>query len=469
MMEMSAGMMAEMGRALTDTTRASRSSQHKGEVLRNDPDGTIWVRLFGGSEQTPVKESTVQAVPGMVVSVTIADGKATITGSTSAPSISAEKVNELMVPIADAAQRAEGAASAAEMAATSASRAANEANRLLDGVEEVAEQAQKTVAQILSDANVAGDNAAQAVHDAAVALGAANNALASAADANTAAAGAIAGLGTVEDVVDVVRWLSEHAVPTHDSEFAGGKKYYDMIDNSLSLVDNEERAERYAQIVDDAVVDGKAYYTRSGQGTEEDPYVYAAATMPDPADLASLYELVEGEYVPTEDTAYVFGKAYYALESGEYSVAVELDASEYYDRGNPTSQGLYELDDTVRNYLASHIAMTDEGLMLSADDTGYHVRLGATGMQVIDPYGKVVGIHGETIQLGSTDGVYLEITNSILAFKTGSQRMAYFGLNENGIWEMHIANTYVDDMLRFGDYAWVKRSNGNMTIKWLGE
>jgi len=467
-MEISAGAMAEMGRALTDTTRASRSSQHKGEVLRLDPDGTIWVRLYGGSEQTPVKESTVQAAPGMVVNVTIADGKATITGSTSAPSISAEKVNELMVPISDAIQRAEGAALVAEESAVNAARDAAEASRLLDGVEEVAEEANKTVAQILEDAAIAGDNAAQAVQDAATALSAAQDAQESASRANTAAVGAIAGLSTVEDVVDVVRWLAEHARPTADTEFAGGKKYYDMIDNSLSLVDNEVRHEQYAQIVDSAVISGKVYYERSGTGTEADPYVYTAATMPDPADLASLYELVEGEYVATEDTAYVFGKAYYAYESDEYSISVELDASDYYDKGNPTSQGLYELDDTVRNYLASHIAMTDEGLLISADDTGYHVRLGATGMQVIDPYGKVVGIHGATIQLGSTDGIYLEITNSMLAFKTGSQRMAYFGLNENGIWEMHIANTYVDDMLRFGDYAWVKRSNGNMTIKWLG-
>lgn len=468
-MEMSAGAMAEMGRALTDTTRASRSSQHKGEVLRLDPDGTIWVRLFGGSEQTPVKESTVQAAPGMVVSVTISDGKAAITGSTSAPSISAEKVTEMMVPIADAAQRAEGAAQAAEGAATSASRAANEANRLLEGVEEVAEQADKTVAQILADANVAGENAAQAVQDAATALAASEDALQSASRANTAALGAIAGLGTVEDVVDVIRWLSEHSAPTSDTEFAGGKKYYDMIDNSLSIVDNDERRAMYAQTVDGSVVDGKAYYTRSGQGTEEDPYSYEEAQMPDPAGLASLYELVEGEYVPTGDTAYAFGKSYYALESGGYVPSVELDASDYYDKGNPTSQGLYELGDTVRNYLASHIAMTDEGLLLSADDTGYHVRLAATGMQVIDPYGKVVGIHGETIQLGSTDGIYLQVTNSVLAFRTLSQQLAYFGLNENGIWEMHIANTYVDDMIRFGDYAWVKRSNGNMSLKWLGD
>jgi hypothetical protein len=23
-------------------------------------------------------------------------------------------------------------------------------------------------------------------------------------------------------------------------------------------------------------------------------------------------------------------------------------------------------------------------------------------------------------------------------------------------------------MIRFGDYAWIKRNNGNMSIKWLG-
>ena len=108
-------------------------------------------------------------------------------------------------------------------------------------------------------------------------------------------------------------------------------------------------------------------------------------------------------------------------------------------------------------------------MLLTAGPQAYRVRLTSNGMEILNPSGDVVGFHGSTIQLGSTDGIYFEASETRLAFRTLTQEIAYFGLNSDGIWQMHIATTYVDDMIRFGDYAWIKRDNGNMSIKWLGE
>lgn len=108
-------------------------------------------------------------------------------------------------------------------------------------------------------------------------------------------------------------------------------------------------------------------------------------------------------------------------------------------------------------------------MLLTAGPQAYRVRLTSNGMEILNPDGDVVGFHGSTIQLGSTDGIYFEASETRLAFRTLTQEIAYFGLNDDGIWQMHIATTYVDDMIRFGDYAWIKRDNGNMSIKWLGE
>jgi hypothetical protein len=99
----------------------------------------------------------------------------------------------------------------------------------------------------------------------------------------------------------------------------------------------------------------------------------------------------------------------------------------------------------------------------------YRAVLGVDGLRILDPQGRIVGLHGQTIQLGATDGVYFEATSNRLAFRTSDQDIAWFGQNSDDIWEMHISTTYVEDMIRFGDYAWIKRQNGNMTIKWLGE
>lgn len=108
-------------------------------------------------------------------------------------------------------------------------------------------------------------------------------------------------------------------------------------------------------------------------------------------------------------------------------------------------------------------------MLLTAGPQAYRVRLTSAGMEILNPDGDVVGFHGSTIQLGSTDGIYFEASETRLAFRTLTQEIAYFGLNSDGIWQMHIATTNVDDMIRFGDYAWIKRDNGNMSIKWLGE
>lgn len=46
----------------------------------------------------------------------------------------------------------------------------------------------------------------------------------------------------------------------------------------------------YELTTDDDVVEGKTYYTRSGSGTSESPYVYTAVETPVKADIATYYE-----------------------------------------------------------------------------------------------------------------------------------------------------------------------------------
>lgn len=53
----------------------------------------------------------------------------------------------------------------------------------------------------------------------------------------------------------------------------------------------------YELTEDQAVVDGKTYYTRSGSGTEDDPYVYAVVANPVTADIANYYEFTPSDTV----------------------------------------------------------------------------------------------------------------------------------------------------------------------------
>lgn len=153
------------------------------------------------------------------------------------------------------------------------------------------------------------------------------------------------------------------------------------------------------------------------------------------------------------------------LERGEK--ATSADITEYYER----TVLYYELsvDVSVQNYIANHLSLTNDGLNLTADSSKYRAVLATDGLRILDPQGNVVGVHGEEVQLGSTSGIYFSATSNILSFRTVDQLIAWFGQNSDGIWEMHIQNTYAEDMVRFGDYAFIKRQNGNMSLKWLGD
>lgn len=52
----------------------------------------------------------------------------------------------------------------------------------------------------------------------------------------------------------------------------------------------------YAKTSDVALVEGKTYYTRSGSGTAESPYVYTPVASPDVSDIATYYEVAAYQY-----------------------------------------------------------------------------------------------------------------------------------------------------------------------------
>lgn len=73
------------------------------------------------------------------------------------------------------------------------------------------------------------------------------------------------------------------------------------------------------------------------------------------------------------------------------------------------------------------------------------------------------------LTLGATDSAIKNVmTNSRQAFRTDAGDISWYGLGDDGLWKLFIANAEVTDMLQFGGFAWIARDNGNMTIKWVG-
>lgn len=69
---------------------------------------------------------------------------------------------------------------------------------------------------------------------------------------------------------------------------------------------------------------------------------------------------------------------------------------------------------------------------------------------------------------GSSSDIEMQLTNEQLMFVAAGAAMASFG-RQDGIWRMLIDNASISDSLSFGGFSWIRRSNGNMTLKWTGE
>ena len=113
----------------------------------------------------------------------------------------------------------------------------------------------------------------------------------------------------------------------------------------------EQNAE-YQLTADTEIIPGKVYWTRSGSGTSADPYVYTPVAVPVAADLGSYYEIVS-------------------------------------------------VDEAMAEYINSHLALTDAGLYVLKDGSGYRLRLSNDGTYLESPQGYVVNqntANGNTVR-----------------------------------------------------------------------
>lgn len=343
-----------------------------GRVSRVDRDGTVYAVLASSGIETVVENTTATVSPGDIVNVTIENGHAEISGNYSDPSVGntrvvivERKADEALVEAsrahaaADAAEmdaeRAATAADAAEAdaqrAATSASNAetsAGQAATAAQNAQTSAGQAATSAGQAATSASNAQASATQAAasaqtaqQQADAATGAANQARADAASAkdsaraaNTAANDALVQVATVEDVIGTVNWITEHGT--------------------------------YSKTTDAAVDPDKVYYTRTGSGTQADPYVYTPVAEPTAAQLGNYYEL--------------------------------------------------SIDTALSQYVASHLALTNAGLYVLKDNQGYKLLCSNTGVQVIDPQGHTVATYGESITFDSSRQQYIGNADAFILF-----------------------------------------------------
>jgi len=552
----------DLARAIADAVDAKvanmrpQSSTMPAIYQGRDSEGKGWVLLPGATEPTPVSRMAVEAAQGDTVSVTVANGKATVDSNVSNPSagLAGVKVVERTANVAkdtavqaiDYASAAQSAASAAQSSADAAYKHADEAAQEAANAQASAATANAAAVAATEDAGVAHTMAESATADAATASE-------SASVAKTSADIALFGLSEVENVVGVVNWIAEHGVYvvnedeevdpmrvyyiinggtytlTDDSEIVQGKQYYVPSEWELSIIPSklewyELMSATTYSLTEDTAVDPEIQYYSYDPATDEYSEVTPVGTE-NPSEEGWYVASVDYFYQQSTDMAYNPSDTYYELSGGEYSVVVpsidpnavyyELDGTsfvmvsepdvagiaDYYSptayapmrNPDPEDIGTYytvsdesyskviepvesdlgdyyvlDIDDSVQNYISTHLALLDDGLHVSGGVDDYSVVLSSDGMEVRSPYGKSVAMYGETARIGDADDIHLLAQATRLSFRSDAGDVAYIGMGDDEVWRLFIDQADVEDSIRFGNYVWVKRPNGNMTIKYVG-
>lgn len=170
-----------------------------------------------------------------------------------------------------------------------------------------------------------------------------------------------------------------------------------------------------------------------------------AATAHDAADSAqdsadkAIYALSDVEKVvgtvnwiaehskATSDTTVVEGKAYYERDA----TTGKLTYIEPESGSNPAQMGLWELDESVRNFLASHLWLDLYGLNLSVDSAnGYRIHQGtvdgtkAVGTYIIDPSGNIVQtLNASGVVIGMDSGSHVSVGANSLTMADAARKL----------------------------------------------
>lgn len=247
-----------------------------------------------------------------------------------------------------------------------------------------------------------------------------------AARARSAANSAMAHLGDVEKVVDTATWIAEHGTYSSGAKepFDEHKVYYARVGGTFSLTEDE------------AVIPSKDYYSRSGSGTEADPYVYSIVVEPTDEGLSGYYELEGGVFTEVAEPR--------AEDLADYYVLV--------------------VDESVQRYIAAHLALTDEGLNLMADWSLYRMLVAPDSVRIIDATGMERASYGAEVRVGPLSDFHIVVNGHRLEFYQGETSASYVSNNQ-----MMIPSAIVRDMLQVGDWAFVAQESGNLSLTWIGD
>lgn len=146
-------------------------------------------------------------------------------------------------------------------------------------------------------------------------------------------------------------------------------------------------------------------------------------------DVAGVLNWIQdhGSYVATTDTEVAPGKLYFLRSGDDYDLVTN-------PTGNPSENNYYELvsvDETVANYVTSHLSLTNAGLWVVKDNNGYKILLANDGMKVYDAQGNLVSTFGQNITFSGSRSQYIGGEDAYIVFDASNGTISIGGTKVN--------------------------------------
>ena len=448
-------------------TRKVKPYDVKAEVLRDDGN-IVWVKIPGGIDETPVQK-TNNANVGDTVMVRIANGKAWIAGNNTSPATDDTQANA-------ATQLAVGAGNLAEVAAKAASDA-----------QESASIAYSYADQAKTSADQADENAKSA---------------------SKSATSALYGLSTVQDVVGTLNWVEDNIskyIWAGESKFNSDATYY--ITNTLP---SEPLSEVSLDIINETSYTTKyteghvGYYEKTTPIDSLDDILYEVVNDSDfPISVVSpvayaWYKKENDKYIFLEETEgseshdIYAHTTHYRIEHKHNGERIPISWSNYYEYviptftkvENPVETDLNtyytaDLKTAMADYIKSHLALTDDGLYVMMDGSGWKYKVTNEGAYILDPGNIPKAIYKTDVQLGNDLDPHRMILSALaLSFFFNQKLVGRFGYDEMfesyGLYAENVLIKGAGNALRLdnavngtyqGQYILETRANGHISLK----
>ena len=130
--------------------------------------------------------------------------------------------------------------------------------------------------------------------------------------------------------------------------------------------------------------------------------------------------------------------------------------------GNEDSNHI-TLDDTgmkIFDYNDNTATFNKDGIEIG---TQYHVQILSDGMHIIDPADVVVASYGKNSIIGPSSDFHLSTTGNRMEFWQGNTLVSYINNNQ-----MKIPSIVVDERMEVGNWTWIHRANGHLSLVWIG-